>query len=791
MNALAKTDREQTTGLVSVDGRTYPLKSASINARAEGGIAATTLSQSYENPYAEALEVHYTLPLPADGAVTGYTIRLGKRVIRGEVRRREEAREEYRKALFEGRTAALLEQERADTFSQKLGSLPPGEAATIEIEVLQPLAFLPGAGGERACWEYRFPTVVGVRYEGAENRVPDAAKLDVDRASDGTPVRLEANVQIADGLAEEILPCSPDQQISIHADGNSTKVSLDKGMALDRDLVIRWFAVKQETGVHVFEGIGLPCDSGRYLLITLTPPAAASEAVARDLTLLIDASGSMSGEPLEQAKTVAMEILRSLDPGDRFEILAFSDQAWPLIAGPVEAGEENIGRAGKELRKLRSSGSTEMTNALIKALKPLRPDSQRQVILLSDGYIGFEREVIGEVWHRLVPGARVHVVGVGSAPNRTLTRGVARAGRGIEIIIGLEDDARQAAGRLLQATVRPVLTDIRIQGSALLSYAPQKPRDVFAGQPALIFAEVEAEGGQMEIRGRMAGKSTDWIESFEIPRMPHFAREIPARDPNATAIPIGALLGREAIEDAEINLAACGDSQQNEIERKIESLGLRHGISSRMTSLIAISEVPTVDPRDPRRRERLPVEVPAGLSAEGVGLLAGASWGPVGESMTFYGSATRLRSRPPFKSRFSLGLDFFRTVREPISGRKMGSPLGPITIEKARVLHIDDRILVFEFEAPLDDFVLPADDTKIIVLFDQGGKTCIARVLKDDSSKPGPHPAGVTIRLALQLEGNENWSHKSAEIHWCSQLNAGKTEIDVDVTVRIMLERDL
>ena len=74
-------------GLVAVDGRTYPLQAVRLEARAEGGVAGTTLTQTYENPYDEPLEVLYTLPLPADGAVVGYAIHLGPRVIRGEVRK--------------------------------------------------------------------------------------------------------------------------------------------------------------------------------------------------------------------------------------------------------------------------------------------------------------------------------------------------------------------------------------------------------------------------------------------------------------------------------------------------------------------------------------------------------------------------------------------------------------------------------------------------------------------------------------------------------------------------------
>jgi Ca-activated chloride channel family protein len=782
-SALNRNDLNRHSSLISVDGRTYPLKSASINARAEGGIAATILTQTYENPYAETLEVLYTLPLPADGAVTGYTIRIGTRVIRGEVRKREEAQEEYRKALFEGRAAALLEQERADTFSQKLGNLPPGEIVSVEIEVLQPLAFLPRTKGDRACWEYRFPTVVGVRYEGSGDRVPDSGKLDVDRASDGTPVKIEASLQIADGSAEDTRPYSPGQRIAVREDEKGAGVTLEKGMSLDRDLVIRWSAAKQEVGVRVVDGKGLSRDSGRYILATLTPPDAVGSSVPRDLTLLIDASGSMSGQPLEQAKTVAIEILRSLDPGDRFEILAFANEVRPLISGPADANEKSVDRAMKELRKLQASGSTEMANALVKALQPLRPGSQRQVILLSDGYIGFEREVIGEIWRRLVPGARVHVVGVGSAPNRTLTQGAARAGRGVEIIIGLEDDAGKAAERLLQATVHPVLTDILIEGPGLVSIAPRKPRDVFAGQPALIFAEIKREGGRVTISGRVAGQSSPWTRELDFPRMQLPSQDAPqgAKDFPAMSIPIGALFGRAAIEDAEIDLAACATGESSAIEKEIESLGLRHGIPSRMTSLIAISEDTTVDPKDPRRRERLAVEVPAGVSAEGAGLMRSGTFLSVAEPaerMAFSELAVAL----PGRTRSFI--DKLKILRSPEAPRMAGSLLGPIVIEGARVLRVEDQILIFEFETPMDGLILPDDKTEIHVVFDDSGETCSARVLEHESSKSGPYQAGLIIRLALKLEGHKNWHHNAARIHWEGRLQQAGSRMAMDVEIR-------
>jgi Ca-activated chloride channel family protein len=779
-----RTEAARPVGLVSVDGRAYPLKSAKIDARAEGGIAATTFTQVYANPYEEPLEVLYTLPLPADGAVTGYSIRLGKLVIRGEVRKREEAREEYRKALLDGRTAALLEQERADTFSQKLGSLPPGETAEVEIEVLQRLAFLPAENEERARWEYRFPTVAGIRYEGAEGRVPDAEKLDVNRAADGTPVRLEANLDIADGPADEIQPHAPGQQIRLEASTSGTRVVLGEKMKLDRDLVIRWTVGNEEIGLRAVEGKGLCGDSGRYFLITLTPPTAVRKAVRRDLTLLLDASGSMSGAPLEQAKVVASELLHSLDPGDRFEILAFANEARQLLPGPVEAGEKNIRKALEALKKLQASGSTEMAKALVEALKPLRADSQRQVILLSDGYIGFESEVIGEISRRLVPGARVHVVGIGTAPNRTLTRGAARAGRGVEILVGDQDDAGVAARRLLQATIRPVLTDIEVRGTGVISVAPRKPRDVLEGQPLVLLAEVRPKGGSIEVKGRAACACVPWVRRLEIPEL----RESPEGEaPDAggmrtSSLPLGALFGRETIEDVELDLAAAGrDGGSGKLEKEIERLGLRHGIASRMTSLIAISEDPTVDPKDPRRRERLAVEVPAGVSAEGVGLMPCAA--PLafadicGEAMLM--EPVALKRRSPVR------------LLRSLLHREMppSPPSGPMVIEQAHVLNLDGQILVFEFEVPVDGFLLPHDGMKVHVSF-EGEGSCSAQVLGHDSSKPGPHEAGLIVRLALRLEDHLSWAHRSATILWPCRLQwYGKEVESGHVELRLSLER--
>jgi Ca-activated chloride channel family protein len=793
---LTGTQAAHPSGLVSIDGRSYPLKAARIQARAEGGVAATTFTQSYGNPYQEPLEVMYILPLPANGAVTGYTVRLGERVIRGEVRRREEAREEYRKALLEGRTAALLEQQRADTFIQKLGSLPPGQDAEVEIEVLQPLAFLPADGETNARWEYRFPTVAGVRYQGAPGRVSDAADLDADRAGEGgTPVRLEAVLLLADGPAGRIQPQAPGQELRFEESVDGVQVALKEPMKLNRDLVIRWSAAQQEAGIRVVEGKGLATDDGRYALITLTPPAEVRQGLARDLTILIDASGSMSGIPITRAKIVAEELLCSLDPGDRFEILVFASDVRRLVPKPTEASKPNIQKALKVLGSIDAGGATEMTRAMIEALKPLRPESQRQVILITDGYIGFENEVIGEVMSRLAPGARLHAVGIGSAPNRTLTRGAARAGRGVEILVGDDDDARAASRRLLQATVRPVLTDVEVKGSAVVGLAPARPQDVLMGQPLVLTAELSQKGGELTIQARLAGKKGTWTHNVIIYGENIDIQPTEGRKPSTskTTLPLGALFGKEAIEDLELQFSVARRSGEAEgIELKIERLGLRHRIASRKTSLIAISEDRTVDPRDPRRREKLAVELPAEVSAEGVGLKMFPCTAAPPSARRLRRGAVAMDSLKlsPDSTRDSFFLEDAEEADEfVVELERMTEPgqlkcLTPteadqVDIYDARILLVDGSLLVFEFETPVPGFMLPHDGEAVTVWFSDG-TVGNAWVVGSESSPAGPHDAGLTLRVGLNLEEWHTWYLGETHIQWQS---VGSKQVDVYIII--------
>jgi Ca-activated chloride channel family protein len=759
--------------LVSVDGKTYPLESARLLARAEGGVATTTLLQTFANPHPEPLEVLYTLPLPADGAVLGYTVRIGEKTIRGEVQPREVAARAYREALYAGRTAGLLEQQRSDTFEQRLGNVPAHTQVEIAIDVLHPLAFLASTGVSGAAgpeWEYRFPTVVGVRYHGAPGRVPDRQVLSPHRGESGDiPTRVELALTIAE--ASGARAHSPSHTIVCDPAGEAAVIRFAEGERLDRDVVLRWAAAAGDVGVRLVEGAGLPGDAGRYALVTVVPPAAPATTFARDVTVLIDASGSMTGLPLELAKAVVGDLLRSLRHGDRFELLAFANEMSRLTRTLVPFDGRSLPAALDALDRLQAGGGTEMAHAIEQAMAPVRDDAQRQVVLVTDGQIGFEAEVVGRV--AAAHNVRLHVVGVGHAPNRALTQQAAAAGRGLELLVTAHDGAHEAARRLVAGTAAPVLTQLAASGTALAGHKPSRLRDVFAGQPLVFTVELSAAGGTFELRGAEAGAREAWARRIDVPAG--------AGTLASTPLPLGALHGREVV--GELELARMGPRRMGVelLDHDIETVAMRHRIVSSRTSLVAIAEEPSVDPRAPRRRERLVVELPAGVSAEGVGLFG------VGEAAAMMPGLVMMRadSKPRASRSFQLPelltrafskLDSAAASRRSAGRSRAAAGRPPELPPPASVLELVSTdvqwpgrdVLVIEFEVPHDAFELPAGSVDVRLLAPDGTRRQVrGEVVPEQSSHAGPNRAGTLVRLAIRLTRGQAWvAGSEAELTW-------------------------
>ena len=123
-----------------------------------GIIARTRVTQVFHNPGTETVEGVYVFPLPEKAAVDHLWVRIGERVIEGQIKEKEEARRTYEKAKSEGRKAALVEQQRPNLFTNSVAHIGPNEMVRITIEYQQALAY------ENGEYRLRFPLAVTPRY---------------------------------------------------------------------------------------------------------------------------------------------------------------------------------------------------------------------------------------------------------------------------------------------------------------------------------------------------------------------------------------------------------------------------------------------------------------------------------------------------------------------------------------------------------------------------------------------------------------------------------------------------
>ncbi|MBL8744711.1 MAG: VWA domain-containing protein, partial [Myxococcales bacterium] len=596
------------------------LTRAELSVDASGGLARVRLVQEFANPHSEPLSVTYKLPLPADAAVGGFAFVIGDRRIVGHIDGRKEARETFERAIIEGKSAALLEQDRSSFFTQEIGNIPPGATVRAEIDIDQPLLWL-----SEGSWEWRFPLAAAPRYLGSHAVEGDVG---ITTATGDIGARASLSMTIRDLIAEGRSPESPSHPLVTNRVAGSFKVELGSGnrAELDRDVVLRWPAAGSApvAAIDVARPGVAALNGSAFGLLTIVPPApdARVAKVARDLTLLIDTSGSMSGEPLAQAKRIACALVDSLETGDQLEMIEFSytSTSFEPHPRPIDAALKK--RAIAWIHGLEASGGTEMLSGVQHAMRELRPGSQRQVILITDGLVGFEREIVMTLLAQLPKSARLHAVGVGSAVNRSLLAPIARAGRGIEAIVGLGEDPERAAIRILSRTVAPAVVDLVVEGSAVRKVVPSAGlSDAYAGSPLRAAVELDPAGGELIVRGRTAEGA--FVRSLRV---------VPT-NPGEGSEAVVKLYGRELVEDLEMRLSA--GEPASTIDPAIEDTGKRFAILTRHTSWVATTPEATVDPRDATRKLVQPQALPYGMRAQSPArhYAASAAAAPMGLAM--------------------------------------------------------------------------------------------------------------------------------------------------------------
>jgi len=587
-------------------GEAFPLKTTEVDVQIAGVIAEVVVTQTYANMGNDAIEAVYVFPASTRAAVHGMTMQIGERRIEAVVQERQQAKETFETAKAEGKTTTLLEQQRPNVFEMRVANILPGDEVKVELRYSEHLV------PEDQLYEFVFPTVVGPRY----SNTPVGAASDTERwvanpyLEPGTPdpARFQLNLTLKAGMpiAEAVSPSHATDILFSAKDVVALSLKPDEEPANNRDFLFRYRLADQAiaSGLLLHKG---GAEEDDYFLLTVEPPARVRpETVpAREYCFIVDVSGSMSGFPLDTAKTLVRELIGQLNSRDRFNIMFFAGSARRMAAEPVPATRSNIKRALNMLDQQRGGGGTELGKALEQYYKNLGEDPvSRSVVVVTDGFVSFETAVFDLIREKLGE-SNLFAFGIGSSVNRFLIEGMARAGQGEPFVVTRPNESKVLAKRFADYVSAPLLTNVEVTFDGFDTYdlEPEALPDLLADRPLVL-------------SGKWKGSATGTIRVSGVTGEEPFEKTFHVDEAGMSSKnpALRLLWARNRI--ASLGDYASIDNNQETIQA-ITNLGLTHNLLTAYTSFVAVDNEARKVAEN--REVKQPLPLPKGVSASAVG----------------------------------------------------------------------------------------------------------------------------------------------------------------------------
>ncbi len=586
----------------------FTLTNTDVKGKISGNISRVEVTQTFQNPYDKPLEAIYVFPLPDQAAVDDMEIMIGDRVIKGNIKKREEAKEIYERARAEGRTAGLLEQERDNIFTQSLANIKPGEQIKVTIRYTESLKF------EQGDYEFVFPMVVGPRYipgtaiDAAGNtvQVPAASRINppILRPETRSGNDVSVSLQIDAGVPIRNL-YSTSHRIDVKNNGETVALKLAAGDNIpNKDLIVRYKVSSDRTQPTI---LTTNTDQGSHFATYLIPAIAyrADQIVPKDVVFLMDTSGSQSGDPILKSRELMTRFINGLNPNDTFTIIDFASTTTQLSSYPLQNNAINRQKAMEYINKIDANGGTELMNGInaVTNFPTVNDGRIRSVVLITDGLIGNDNQVIAAVQKNLKPGNRLYSFGVGSSVNRYLLERIAEMGRGTSRIVRQDEPTQEVAEKFFRQINNPVLTNIQVKwegdGTAPEIYPSNAP-DLFAEQPLVLFGKKgDRANGKLKITGIAAGG-----ERYEQ------ILDVNFENGNSN-LGIAQLWGRARIKDL-MNQMFGGEVKS--LVDAVTQTALSYHLLSQYTAFVAVSEEVRVNPDGGKVTVQVPVLTPQGIN---------------------------------------------------------------------------------------------------------------------------------------------------------------------------------
>ncbi|HSY06384.1 MAG TPA: marine proteobacterial sortase target protein [Steroidobacteraceae bacterium] len=575
-----------------------------VQAMVTGNIARIHVTQTFTNTSTTWMEGLYVFPLPSDAAVDELTLHVGARTIRGQIRERQQAQDEYQQALSTGRQASLLDQQRPNMFTTTVANIAPAGSITVEIAYLEVIPYRDGR------YRLSVPLAITPRYS-ADVALDPAQPLAADNARVAAALGAAASAERVTAAQQQVaieVQLDPGFALgavqslnhavtqSDTADGRCIRLTAASAPA-DRDFELVWTPqVASDTQAAAFaERSG----SETYVLLVLTPPQLTTQKPPpREVIFIIDTSGSMYGPSIEQARAALQLGVTRLGAADRFNIIRFSNDAHALFSAPRPVSAASLQAARGFIDALAANGGTEMRTALELAFAtPTPEDALRQIVFITDGSVGNEMQLVRMIHERIGSG-RLFTVGIGAAPNTYFMRAAAAAGRGSYTFIGNRAEVQERMTDLFAKLEQPALLELQLHwpGGVSAQLAAPLPADIYAGDPLVVAARLaNVPQGLLTLSGSSAGHP--------------WARQLPIAVVGEQA-GVAKLWARERIADL-VQQSGFG-ADPVETRAQILQLALAHQLVSDYTSLVAVDVTAARPPAEVPERAQAPTSAPVG-----------------------------------------------------------------------------------------------------------------------------------------------------------------------------------
>jgi Ca-activated chloride channel homolog len=571
-----------------------PTISTRVLIEVTGPIARTKVRQRFSNPSDQWISGTYAFPLPEDVAVDHMKILVGGRIIEGVIREKDQARKIYEKAKSEGKRTSLVKQLRPNLFTTSVANIAPSGVIDIEIEYQELLSLDEGN------FSLRFPMAITPRYS-SDN---ESSFNQYDTLVVGRWVNV-----VEKGGKTPVEPINNSSELSItvnlnagfpidHINSTYHPVTINNITDSDQGEVKQIkLGLSGHRGEHDFELVWKPkadiipkgmffVETGKdwqHGLLMVTPPMDRSlyEKRHRDISYIIDTSGSMGGESIAQAKNALRQALTRLSIADRFNIIAFNSTANSLFNKSVPATTEAIDEADGFIAGLEAYGGTEMMPALEMALGATIEGNNgrlQQIVFITDGAVDHEEKLFKLINNQLGE-RRLFTVAIGSAPNSYFMRKAAQFGRGSYTFIGDTQDVSEKMEQLFSKMEQVVMTDLHLELEGIegevVQVLPDKLPDLYFGEPVVLSLKMKQIPERAILTGRLNGHI--WVNAVRLKRSAHQSG-------------LKVLFGRRMIESWMDNEVL---GVEKEIVRKaIVDLGYYYHLVSQYTSLVAVDVTP-------------------------------------------------------------------------------------------------------------------------------------------------------------------------------------------------------